>query len=82
MSEGMVRALLRAAREANGWSQAELAREAGVSAGAVARLERGDTLPTDWTRLARLARALGLPKGLLGASVPRANGAGPTRRGE
>jgi transcriptional regulator with XRE-family HTH domain len=44
-------------REAKGWSQTQLAREAGMTQPAVARLEAGGTIPT-LPVLQRLARAL------------------------
>ncbi len=50
-------AALRAAREACGWSQADLAGRAGISVEAYGRLERGRVLPRAST-LVRLARAL------------------------
>ena len=48
---------LRAAREACGWSQADLAGRVGISVEAYGRLERGRVLPRAAT-LVRLARAL------------------------
>jgi transcriptional regulator with XRE-family HTH domain len=44
--------------QAKGWSQTQLAREAGMTQPAVARFEAGGTIPT-LPVLQRLARALG-----------------------
>ena len=49
---------VRQLRERQGWSQSELAREAGMTQSAVARFEAGGTVPT-LPVLERLARALG-----------------------
>jgi ribosome-binding protein aMBF1 (putative translation factor) len=51
-------AAVRDLREAKGWSQTQLAREAGMTQPAVARFEAGGTIPT-LPVLQRLARALG-----------------------
>ncbi|NKY84269.1 helix-turn-helix domain-containing protein [Nocardia veterana] len=48
---------IRAAREARGWSQTELAARAGLRQHAVSRLEAGDVVPT-LTTLERIAEAL------------------------
>ena|SRR5437667_1614787 len=48
---------VRELREQHGWSQAELARLAGMTQSAVARFEAGGTVPT-LPVLERLARAL------------------------
>ena len=50
---------VRQLREQQGWSQSELAREAGMTQSAVARFEAGGTVPT-LPVLERLARALGV----------------------
>jgi ribosome-binding protein aMBF1 (putative translation factor) len=50
-------AAVRDLREAKGWSQTQLAREAGMTQPAVARFEAGGTIPT-LPVLQRLARAL------------------------
>ncbi|MFE6920296.1 multiprotein-bridging factor 1 family protein [Nocardia sp. NPDC057663] len=49
---------IRAAREARGWSQTELANRAGMRQHAVSRLEAGDVVPT-LTTLKRITAALG-----------------------
>jgi transcriptional regulator with XRE-family HTH domain len=51
-------AAVRARREEHGWSQAQLAGEAGMTQSAVARFEAGGTVPTIPV-LQRLAAALG-----------------------
>jgi len=50
-------AAVRDLREAKGWSQTQLAREAGMTQPSVARFEAGGTIPT-LPVLQRLARAL------------------------
>jgi ribosome-binding protein aMBF1 (putative translation factor) len=50
-------ATMRRLREAKGWSQTELAVDAGMTQSAVARFEAGGTIPT-LSVLLRLARAL------------------------
>ncbi|MFL5290228.1 MAG: helix-turn-helix domain-containing protein [Myxococcales bacterium] len=67
-------ATLRSAREACGWSQAELAHRTGLSIEAYGRLERGRVLPRVST-LVRLAKVLGVPlDGLLGIGPARSSG--------
>lgn len=52
-------------RTRKGWSQAELARRAGVAASIVSRAERGETALT-LANLDKLARALGVgPRSLI-----------------
>jgi len=53
-------ARLRELREGRGWTQAELAVKAGVSAAAVAQWERARFEPT-WSNVIALADALGVP---------------------
>jgi transcriptional regulator with XRE-family HTH domain len=66
-------ATLRSAREACGWSQAELAHRTGLSIEAYGRLERGRVLPRVST-LVRLAKVLGVPlDGLLGIGPARSS---------
>ena len=66
--------MLRAARQQKGWTQAQAAREFGVSQGYVALLEGGDRQPSDGLRLV-MVRKLGLPPTALtpveGSSVDR-----------
>jgi transcriptional regulator with XRE-family HTH domain len=50
-------AAVRRLREGTGWSQTQLAREAGMTQSAVARFEAGGSIPT-LPVLQRLARAL------------------------
>lgn len=50
---------LRIARKMRGWTEEELARAAGIAQSTVARIERGDRMPSTDT-LAKLAGALGL----------------------
>lgn len=47
-----------AARKARGWSQAELARQMGVTEATVSRWESGDRSP-NWFTARKLARTLG-----------------------
>jgi HTH-type transcriptional regulator/antitoxin HipB len=61
-----IRLRLRPLRERKGWSQAELARRAGVNQGTISRIEAGHTKGVDLATLDRLARALGVsPRSLL-----------------
>lgn len=55
-------------RELKGWSQAELARQVGVSPGAVSQFESGTTRPGTEV-LAKIATALEVPRAFLGLSV-------------
>ena len=59
---------LRAARQLNGWSRAELARRAELSAAAISQFESGSTKPRAAT-LAQLALALGVPVRFLAATA-------------
>ncbi len=56
---------LRAAREARGWTLAELARRSGVHKSTVSRLERGEIEPSLRT-VEKLEAALGLARGEIG----------------
>lgn len=63
-------ALVAKARDARGWSQAELAAVLRVDQSSVSRLETGRRVAS-YDELAAIARAFGLPVGhLLGASPP------------
>lgn len=53
---------LRELREAKGWSQAQLADEAGMLYQNIARIERGESEPV-WSTALRLAAALGADVG-------------------
>jgi transcriptional regulator with XRE-family HTH domain len=52
-------AALRVLRSKDGRSQEAIAHEAGLTVGAMARIERGESNPT-WTTVRRIAEALGL----------------------
>jgi transcriptional regulator with XRE-family HTH domain len=57
---------LRALRERRRWSQAELARRAGIGQSAISKIEAGKTKGVDLATLDRLARALGVsPRSLI-----------------
>jgi len=60
--------VLRALREKDGRSQEALAHEAGLTVGALARIERAETNPT-WTTVSRLAAALGVSLAQLGRAI-------------
>jgi transcriptional regulator with XRE-family HTH domain len=61
-------AALRAARERTGRSQEAIAHEAGITVGALARIERGEANPT-WTTVRAMASALGVSLAELGRAV-------------
>lgn len=61
---------LRALRKKDGRSQEALAHEAGLTVGALARIERAETNPT-WTTVSRLAGALGVSLAQLGRAVDK-----------
>jgi len=60
---------LRLARELNEWSQADLARQIGVSPAAVSQFEAGNTRPSAET-VDRIAAALEVPTAFLGLPEP------------
>jgi transcriptional regulator with XRE-family HTH domain len=67
---------LRAARQARGWTQAELAERAGIAVEVCGRLERGRVLPRADT-LVRLAVVLAVSTdALLGQALPGGGGSG------
>ena len=51
---------LRERREQKGWEQADLARESGVSASVISRLESGERQQATTSVARKLARALGI----------------------
>jgi transcriptional regulator with XRE-family HTH domain len=62
---------LRLAREARGWDQKTLAKEAGVSTSAICRIEAAKVMPSAYVAVA-LAYAVGVNIGtLLPAGTPR-----------
>ena len=56
---------IRELREIKAWSQAELARQSGVSQSTVSRLEAGTTPSIEFANLEKLAKALGCDPGYL-----------------
>ncbi len=64
---------LRAARQARGWTQAELAERAGIAVEVCGRLERGRVLPRADT-LVRLAMVLGVSTDALLGQAPASGG--------
>ena len=62
---------VRELREEKGWSQAELARRAGVAQSMVSRLERGQLQSVHLPTLEKLARTLGCNPGHLIAKKGR-----------
>lgn len=65
-----IRLRVRELREAQGLSQAGLAKLAGVRQGTISKLETGQTAGIDFSTLERLADALGVNAGLLIAHEP------------
>jgi len=61
---------IRELRRARGWSQAELARRAGVRQATVSRMESGATTKVSLRVLERLAGALEVDPGYLLVSAP------------
>jgi transcriptional regulator with XRE-family HTH domain len=58
---------IRQARQRKGWSQAELARRAGIRQATVSKYERAAITSVDLRVLERLAKALGVrPRSLIG----------------
>lgn len=56
---------VRELREARGWSQAELARRAGIRPSTLSAIENGQTKGVDFDTLEKLARALEVDPGFL-----------------
>jgi transcriptional regulator with XRE-family HTH domain len=61
-------AVLREARESRGRSQEAVAHEAGMTVGALGRIERAQADPA-WSRVSEIAAALGLSLAELGARI-------------
>ncbi len=57
-------------REAQGWSQSELARRCSLSQSAISRLESGESQGVDFDTLEKLAKALGCDPGYLIVKTP------------
>lgn len=64
---------LRAAREARSWSQAELARRAGLHASTISLLESGRLVPYP-SQVEKIAAALDLPADAAGALIEEVGG--------
>lgn len=60
-------AVVRLAREARGWRQADLGAATGYSASTISRLETGRKAPVDLSMLQRISRELQIPSNALGA---------------
>jgi transcriptional regulator with XRE-family HTH domain len=72
MTEGQQSSLgriVRQEREARGWSQFRLAKEAGCNGALISRIETGEALHVTPTNLQRIAEALGLPSSQLMAAA-------------
>lgn len=61
--------LLRAARQARGWRQADLGHASGYSASTISRLETRRRAPSDLPTLRRVADAVAIPADVLGAAL-------------
>ena len=57
-------------REAQGWSQSELARRSSLSQSAISRLESGESQGVDFDTLEKLAKALRCDPGYLIVKKP------------
>jgi transcriptional regulator with XRE-family HTH domain len=60
-----LRVQIRELRDAKGWTQEQLATEAGITRATVNRLENSRSASIDFAVLERLAKALGVAPGLL-----------------
>jgi transcriptional regulator with XRE-family HTH domain len=69
-------AVLRETRESRGRSQEAVAHEAGMTVGALGRIERAQADPA-WSRVSDIAAALGIPLADLGARIDSRRGGGP-----
>jgi transcriptional regulator with XRE-family HTH domain len=61
---------IRELREARGWSQVHLGRQAGVNQATISRIENGQTTGIDFATLEALARALEVDPGYLIVRAP------------
>ena len=67
---------IRSMREAKGWTQGELAANAGITRATVNRIESGKPRSIDLEVLEKLANALGVAPGLLIGHEPKARKGG------
>ena len=58
--------VIRFARQARGWRQADLGAATGYSASTISRLETGHGTPADFDKLQRISRKAGIPPNVLG----------------
>jgi transcriptional regulator with XRE-family HTH domain len=58
--------VVRFARQARGWRQAELGAATGYSASTISRLETGRSTSADFGKLRRISREVGIPSNVLG----------------
>lgn len=58
--------VVRFARQARGWRQADLGAATGYSASTISRLETGRSTPADFDKLQRISREVGMPPSVLG----------------
>jgi transcriptional regulator with XRE-family HTH domain len=65
--------VLRGVREGRGVSQEAVARDAGLTVGAYARIERGETNPS-WTTVRNVARALDVSLAELARTLEKEDG--------
>ncbi|GAA3652005.1 hypothetical protein GCM10022224_013590 [Nonomuraea antimicrobica] len=61
--------VLKVARQARGWRQADLGRASGYSASTISRLETRRRVTSDLPTLRRVAEAAGVPADVLGAAL-------------
>jgi transcriptional regulator with XRE-family HTH domain len=58
--------VIRFARQARGWRQADLGAAAGYSAATISRVETGHSTSADFDKLQRISREVGIPSSVLG----------------
>jgi transcriptional regulator with XRE-family HTH domain len=58
--------IIRFARQARGWRQADLGAATGYSASTISRLEKGRGTAADFSKLQRVTEKVGIPPGILG----------------